>query len=354
MREFALIVGLSFVACGPPSDAELETASTTQALSDYGGLGDSLWPRIGNAYPIHVCFRQLTVVGGTPTPSWAADKAQIENALTATWEASSAIDFIFEGDCPVPLAPSDWIPIGMIYNSANPQVFGGFGAAYRGARMGDYSDLQVRFTYGSARFEFETTGVHEMGHALGFEHERARPDFTGCTSLLDGSMVAAEPNPTIQLIGNRYDGASIMANWECDETRKHDSFSYFELSYLDRIGVSIVYPRSLTRYRGSMASTNGFQLSGALVVPTGALIRTDWTQMNAHSTVFAAAPYWFLSPLPLPIGSGFEFPVGNTVQTVSLKFQFNDRWGRTHTGYDMVDINPARHAALVAIINSAL
>ena len=183
------IVGMlasTMVACETPVPDHSQSGSPIrQALA---GFNFTMWSRVSNAYTIHVCFVQTSVA--TPTSNWSGDKTRVSNAMNATWAAFSAVTFQFEGDCSSP--SSAWLPIELKFDSGSAQAYGGFGAAGINARLdtSTCANCQVFLNYGSDYYEFETSVVHEVGHALGMRHERSRSDFPGCVSLENGSTVA--------------------------------------------------------------------------------------------------------------------------------------------------------------------
>ena len=219
-RKLGSAAILLVTSCGgSPNIPGEEAASTSQAASAWDF---TMWPRVSDVYPISVCFRQSQVSGGTPTPDWSGDKAIVESDMLGTWGMYSAVDYLFQGNCPSGVVPSDWLPIELIYDSTHADSGGGLSADGVGARNPDCFDCQIHLVYGANRVDFDAFVVHEAGHALGLRHERSRADFPGCLNLETNTWYPTPPAPeTGPLLTQHWDIESIMAQWECYATRLH-------------------------------------------------------------------------------------------------------------------------------------
>lgn len=349
--------------------AEASTVSRNVLLWDRGADGN---------YTINVCFKKSRA-DQLDTPDWEGDKSRAINILQQTWMASSAVNFNFSSsDCGTTV-PSSWIPVEMRYNSSDPWEFWGWGAPGKGARGTDqaFTDTQVLVNYGSNYYEFDAEVVHEMGHALGFAHERDRRDFTECLDLnhppcnsdsecsLNGiarcdlathqCKVVRTPGADPLHLSKFWDLMSIMANWECDENRMHGN-NYWELSAGDKLGVNMLYPKKFDRGKGSVASFTGFHTVPGLVVRNDGSLVTDWMAQGAHQDT-ATIPKWWVNGKFA--GNNISLSAKNLSQGASkVKFSFNDTVvipkGRRHTGNDTVIVDSNLHAALTLNISLAV
>ncbi len=357
---------VGWLGCGPASDdgkAEEAVGTNTEKAAVWNFTS---WQRQGNAYPLSVCFRQTHQSGGTATPDWAGDKARAQSAMAATWDAHSALSFQFQGDC-ASNPPSSWMPINLHYDSTAALRSDGFGVPGDGNRLSSSTcfDCQVQINYGSAHWEFETIVVHEVGHALGFRHERSRADFPECRNLeappctsdaqcnistehcVNGfCYVKQELDTSGTYITANWDRESVMNNWECYDARVHDSFPYYFLSHGDKVAVGILYPDSLARGAGSIGSWRGFHTTNGTLVRTDGSVVPDWAESGAATSLFNSMNWyrwvgawsWYSSAVEAPPpASG----------TWSVKFTFTDFWGRANSGVDTVIVDNNQHTGVL-------
>ena len=347
------------VACGGEgydADSGGSVLSTGQELSSWDGV--AFWPRNATTqrYDINVCF-----FGDTD----AVTRQRSENALTGSWESSSAVDFIFQGTCPA-TPSSSWLPIHLNRVSGTGRS-GGLCVGGNGARI-QGQQYQCQVTYSSVMENFEAVLVHEVGHGLAMRHEHGRSDWPG-RSL--GLWVNPPPSPgttrdawvcdwhpngaeppywwvsrtgewCVPYLGR---SRSIMAPWRCDVTRRDPDPAveigpnYWWPSNSDRLGVEIRTHSFAPASRGR----SGFIAASQLVVRTTDTIVPAWSHRGATNNVFASTLWRFgassLSGLTLPVSS-----LG--AGTHSVRLTFTDPYSRAHDGTTTVRVDDSLHTAL--------
>ena len=212
----ALLVGLTagcFVEGA--EDGELESAeSQDSALSQVSGA--KLWSE--NGYIVPICWNN---------PGLDAEKQLAEDALRRTWQANTALEFTFEDSCPTS-GTKKYMKIETV--EAHGGSWSGFGMS--GTFMGptDSPRVHLEFDASLSPERIEYLIVHEIGHALGFQHEQDRPD----NELGPHCRSGWQPSNPVSWLGP-YDLDTLM-NY-CNSSKNNSG----ELTALDIEAVRAVY-----------------------------------------------------------------------------------------------------------------
>jgi hypothetical protein len=254
---------------------EPTTSSVNQPLFQRGGLWNT--DRVDGfgtswrANTVPVCFETgLDDVFGTgydgdssSVANFESMKVLLREAVEDSWGRVANLRFVHWGTCPSrnhdqlagwvtifwregPTGCGAGWPAGQ---SCNPQTNIGY-IPDEWTRMG-----LNRFTgtFGQlADEQFKAVARHEMGHALGFDHEKDRPDYSGSPGT---NCSAVTPRPSGTVWTEVYDPASIMNYTYCAEANG-------ELSPYDVYGVQRAYGRkhskAIVGYNGRCVNTPGF------------------------------------------------------------------------------------------------
>jgi hypothetical protein len=322
--------------------------------------GTTVFPRrTDGLYQIDVCFR-LKQEGASQPRNWAQDKATVMSTLADTWQATSAVVFQSQGDCPT-RTDSTWVTFEMQYDSDVTQKYGGAAAVGLGGRLpATYcADCQVVLGYSPDYFMFRATVAHVFGSVLGFGNEAGRSDFPGCLDLETGNWDPGSPgSESGPLVIADWDIESIMGEWQCWVTREHDSRDYYFLSAGDIAEVNMVYPLSFNRTKQSLGSPSGFHTASGLVVRPDGWVETDWTESGASSDMFLTIPSWFVvrSGVPASVGSGMQIAASVLAAYAfeTIYASYVDSYKRSNTVQESVTISSPMHTALIGSMGPPL
>jgi hypothetical protein len=195
------LLTLSASACGT---VELgASADPTLSEDDLWAQKNVMWPKKApsdKVVTLSVCWE---------SPGNDAFKAIAQQAVTGSWQAAAAIDFVGWGACTN--APTDL----RVKNDDSQPIVETFGRGLKNMRGG--INLNFVFKKWPSRLCDEVGmtkciahyAMHEFGHAIGFLHEQDRPDAPKrCPEDNTDQFTGTLANAGFTL--TKYDGASVM------------------------------------------------------------------------------------------------------------------------------------------------
>lgn len=283
----------------------------------------------------------------------------------------------------------EWIPIKLDFSASGNT--GGGTAGGKGGRYNDDPQVQIKLVYNNSRENFEALAVHEVGHALTLIHEHGRSDWPGraigvwdnptmcvgnwnnpaqnthrdawhCDRRNNDDSVFNDPRGYTNCCCSVYhpeqknvfavlpvDPASIMSPWNCDPNRRaltppSSNFpNYWELSYYDALGIEIIYPYSAVR---SIRGRNGFVTQDGIVVRSDDRLVSDWHFRGALTSLYKTTPVWGYNGVT-STKNEINVTDFSTFGTYNISIRFQDVFSRSQSGRTLVDVNDAKHTALI-------
>ena len=323
----------TIIACGEPwaaQDTALEAGQSHQALAGYG-TGEWAGPVLywdQNNYQVPVCY----LANPENTGSDAAYFSSFVAAL-AEVEEVAGLSFHWNGACANVPAGDLGSYMTVIFND---RWNSGITAPGFGKRRTNLDRFPVEYQVGLGTLgpRFENNCVHEVFHALGFLHEQQRSDSEATCA------VAVDPNPNNTTVPGAdlltpYDPGSIMNYCRSDNSGK--------LTNLDRLGLSVIYPKTFTRQIQGNAT---FRTSNGLLTRTNGKLYSDWTAAGVLDSVIGTV-VWTVSGAPVTSGPRLSLSsYGGTTKVMSGTF--GDLLGRQQVlASTTVIIDNAKHTAVL-------
>lgn len=321
-----LLCMASALACGGEATHGLDEARRSQAL----GIPSDWWlPWPTGVVPY--CYQPSAPASGYPQPgsgSFTTSVQMTEDAI-AKYEAIPDADIDFQGgglcqdwDDYAVGTDTDTLRIVITDDDAATR-FCTPGSIAQGERIDDvcsggHSD-EVVVVFGEGYWAPEAGVLHELGHALAFNHEYWRRP---------GSDDDCDPDATVGASNGitEYDVYSVMNATYC-HTRTW-------LSDLDHAGLAFVYPGPGA---DKLSVPLSFQLPGVVVTGASDAAGIEFAQRRAGVEEHHYAQAEWSRPTPLgsiPLGTGSSLTLGDalgSLQQGDVRATFTDGFGRTRT-----------------------
>jgi hypothetical protein len=246
-HSFLLALAMAGAACSATAEGDPASSESLEEPLARENSWD-LWPKVGNNYPINVCFRACRLEHEDPdeveTQAQCDEgKANVEAALREYARYSRVTLPATIAECPNSGDRNPgWIRINFARPDKNAGGTNNFvryvdgvkqtvpGAGYPG------TNWQLRTSTGS-----QNRGIirHEFGHALGFAHEYRRGDEPSGTTCIDGGKDLTPTTGSVTNLSLEYDHDSIMNYSYCNWV--------MELSPADVEGLQVAYGAPFSR-----------------------------------------------------------------------------------------------------------
>jgi hypothetical protein len=346
-----------FTACGTVAEqsAEQEVSIRSDELAAYSGVL-SWWPN----GVVQTCFKNPD---GIPAAEFNALSQQILQTLRATWQASSNVTFTGGGTCAASAGTST-MKISLprfVRNADGTLSLGANGLPLLDSAHGQCGRDNCSVGIGDPARILDVA-VHEVGHGLGFGHEHQRAVIGPNGPTWEVALCAIEQQrEVLGLVGQRtpdvslialtgFDPVSIMNYCGIPNGRLPGDPS---LSEGDKLGVEVLYPRSLVRQPllSSSVLTGG---GGELIGRSDLELRTDWSERGVPAKVFGLdGVRWRVDNLVASFGTTFPMLIlpnyGAGFHTVTGDFV--DTFGRQQSvapfGSAPLVLNTGLHTAIV-------
>lgn len=346
-----------FSGCGTSMETspDREVASRSDELASFSGVL-SWWPN----GVVQTCFKNPDSI---PPAEFNGLSQQILQTLRATWQASSNVTFTGGGTC-LASAGTNTMKISLprfVRNADGTVKFGTDGMPVLDSAHGQCGRDNCFVGIGDPGRILDVA-VHEVGHGLGFGHEHQRavmgpngPTWEVALCAVEQQRevlgLAGQRTPDISLIAlTGFDPVSIMNYCGIPNGRPAGDPS---LSEGDKLGVEVLYPRSLVR-QPLLSSSLLVGAGGALIGRNDLELRTDWLERSVPAAVFGLdGVRWRVDNLVASFGTTFPLLIlpnyGAGFHTVTGDFV--DVFGRQQYvapfGTAPIVLNTGLHTAIV-------
>jgi hypothetical protein len=342
----AIWSGVSAVGCG----SSQEPAEST---IEHGLQANALTP-LSTVTPT-VCWVHDPNHGSHP--GFLSEVAVIE-ATFREWEIGTALEFQFVGLCSgsatetirILWDETGWSSAsGTIPGCSRPSSAGGDGSwASYPSQAASYAGCQWNFSLNGSGAGIQ---LHEMGHKIGFSHEKHRSDGV-CNRVCATNDDCTQDDATCQS-GRCVNDDRFLTTFDRDSIMHYGSSCApgggDSLSSKDSLGAEIFYPPS----SHVKLALGAVEVSGWQVIREDALVQTLWGERGAVDANLTNIE-WTASPIsgpPSVVATSPSFVwrdvMGSGAWSGTLAVTFEDRLGRAKDSEDSFFVSTELHTAVL-------